>query len=358
MSKIPFSESELKVVAEIPPIVPELPPTLIYDFPVPPRESFLGMFKKQPIWQVSLLESTMFCPNVYPDNVARGFLIEAAPLPQEKWGGRDMFGIEWQYVETVGGSMVKPGTPFLSIANEWEEKLVWPNPDDWDWEGSVQANAEFLNNGTAIMAWIMNGFYERLISFMDFDNAVMALIDEDQQDAVKALFDKLADLYIKVVDKFIEHFNVDGFTVHDDWGSQRAPFFSPKTAKEMVVPAMKKLTDHIHDRGKIADFHSCGHLEMQVPQIIDAGWDSWAPQAMNNTHMLYEKYGDQIIIGVIPDEYPEDASEEQQRAEATKFVERFCNPDKPAQVSFYGSAALKPAYREELYKLSRIKFSQ
>lgn len=358
MSKIPFSEEELKVVGEIPPMMPDLPGTPVYNFPVTPREAFLGMMNREPIWQTTSLESSMFCPMMYPDNVARGFIIEAQTLPMEEWGGKDMFGIEWQYVEAAQGSMVKPGKPFLLSANEWKEKLVWPDPDSWDWEGSAKANKEFLSSGNAIVPWIMNGFYERLISFMDFDGAIMALVDEDQQDAVKELFDKLADLYMDIVDRFIDYFNADGFTVHDDWGSQRAPFFSPKTAKEMVVPAMKKLTDHIHKRGKFADLHSCGHLEMQMPQIIAAGWDSWGPQNMNDTHMLYEKYGDQILIGVIPDEYPPDASDETQRKEAAKFVEKFCDPKKPALLNFYGAAAVTPAFREELYKLSRVKFSQ
>ena len=78
--------------------------------------------------------------------------------------------------------------------------------------------------------------------------------------------------------------------------------------------------------------------------------DNYLPQ-------VYEKYGDQIIIGVIPDHYPPDATEDQQRAEAAKFVEKFCNPDKPAHLSFYGIPAMTPVYREELYRLSRIKFA-
>jgi hypothetical protein len=73
--------------------------------------------------------------------------------------------------------------------------------------------------------------------------------------------------------------------------------------------------------------------------------------------MLYEKYGDKIIIGVIPEPYPPDSGEEQQRSEAVKFVKKFCNPDKPAHISIYGMSALTPIYREELYKLSRIKFA-
>jgi hypothetical protein len=31
-----------------------------------------------------------------------------------------------------------------------------------------------------------------------------------------------------------------------------------------------------------------------VPEIIEAGWDSWGPQLMNDSLMLYEKYGDRL----------------------------------------------------------------
>ena len=358
MKRIPFSEKELNVVREIPDIGPDRPNIPIYDFPVTPREAFLAAMNKEPIWQISSLESSPFCPIIFPDNVARAFGVEATPLAREDFGGKDMFGIEWEYVEVADGSMVRPGNPLFADANDWEEKVVFPDIDTWDWEGSAKANNEYLNNGFAHMGWIMNGYYERLISFMDFENAAVALIDEDQQDGVRALFEKLTDLYIKIVDKFLEHYNIDGFTVHDDWGSQKAPFFSPTTAQEIIVPAMKRLTDHIHSKGKLADLHSCGHLEMQVPSIIAAGWDSWTPQPMNNTHMMYEKYGDQIILGVIPEDFPENASEEVQKAEAAKFVDKFCNPDRPAAVSLYASNLVTPIFRKELYRLSRIKFGQ
>jgi len=353
-----FDPKELNVVGELPGFF-GAPPTPLYDFPVSRKDAYLATMKREPIWQITTVESGLFTPMMYPDNVARAFVFESNPLEPEKFGGKDMFGIDWVFVPVAGGSMVKPGTPFLKDANEWYQKLVWPDIDSWDWEGSAKANEAYLNNGTAVMHWIMNGYYERLISFMDFDGAIVAMIDDDQKDAVKDLYEKLTDLYIKIVDKFIDHFHAEYFCVHDDWGSQKAPFFSPATAKEMLVPAMKRLTDHIHARGCYADFHSCGHLEIQVPNMIAAGWDSWSGMPMNDTQMLYEQYGDQIIIGVIPDQFdPLTTSEEQQRAEAAKYVEKFCKSGKPSLISFYGAGVLTPAYREELYKLSRIKCSE
>lgn len=356
MEKIPFSEDELKIVDEIPGFFPGMPGTPVYNFPITPREAYIRLLKRDPIWQTTFVETKFFNPSVIPDNVARAFVFEAVPLARENYGGKDMFGIEWEYVEVANGSMVKPGSPLLNDANEWEEKIVSPDVDSWDWEGSAKINEEYLDHTRALTPNIMTGYYERLISFMDFDKAVMALIDEDQKDAVKALFEKLTDVYIKIVDNLDEYFNVDTITVHDDWGSQRAPFFSPDTTREMIVPAMKRLTDHIHSKGLIAELHSCGHLEIQVPSIIAAGWDSWNPQAMNDTQMIYEKYGDQIVIGVIPDPLPPDATEDDQRAAAKNFAEKYCNPDKPATINMYGMMTLTPVFREELYRQSRIRF--
>ncbi len=358
MKKIPFSENELKVVSEIPGFFPEMPGTPVYDFPVSPKKAYIAAMKKEPIWQVTNVESQMINPRIIPDNIARALVVDADPLKREEFGGKDMFGIEWEYVEVATGSMVKPGSPLLSDANEWEEKIVFPDVESWDWEGSAKSNEAFIDHNRFVIPFFMTGFFERLISFMDFDGAIMALIDEDQQDAVKALFEKLADTYIHIIDNFIQYHGIDGITIHDDWGSQRAPFFSPDTAAEMIVPAMKRVTDHIHAKGLYADLHSCGHLELMVPTMISAGWDSWTPQVMNDTHMLYDKYGDRIVVGVMPDPLDPDASEEEQRAAAARFVDKFSRPGKASTINFYGIMTLTPVFREELYRLSRIKFGQ
>lgn len=351
-----FDEKELKVVGEVPNFMG--PPTPLYDFPVSRKEAYIATMKRKPIWQITDIESRMVCPKANPDNIARAFVFEDTPIPPEQGGGKDMFGIEWVYVPVAGGSMVKPGNPLLKDANEWKEKLVWPDIDSWDWESSAK-NINLSSSDQFNMAWFLNGWFERLISFMDFDNAVVALIDEDQKDAVKELFDRLSDLYIKIIDKYLEYFpGIDGFCIHDDWGAQKDTFFSPDTAMEMIVPAMKKVTDYLHSKGLIAELHSCGMLEKQVPSIIAAGWDTWTPQAMNDTQKIYELYGDQIIIGVIPDKFPPDASEEEQRAAAAAYVEKFCRPGKPSLFSYYGMELLTPAFREELYKRSRIKYSE
>ena len=353
-----FDPKELDIVFEMPSF-PGAPTTPVYSFPVTPKEAVIAMYKREAVWQITGMEQKMFNPEVNPDNVAKGFVSDGSGR-RANTGGLDMFGIDWEYVPQVGGSMVRPGAPLLSDANEWYDKLVWPDINTWDWEAAAEMNKEYLANDSYILSFFFTGWYERLMAFMDFEGAIMAMVDEDQQDAVHALFDKLSDLYIDIVDKYIEHFpQVNGFCFHDDWGSQRDTFFSPAIVEEMIVPYMKRVTDHLHSKGLFCDLHSCGQLQKQIPNMIAAGWDSRSPQLLiNDTEALYEQFGDKIIIGMVPDYDAATMSEDEQRAAAKEFAVKFCNPDKPSMLNFYSNMSLSRTYREELYIRSRENYSK
>ncbi len=355
-----FNPLELEVVKVIP-ASKFMPEMKVYNYPVTEREAYIGALNKKAVWQVTSMDSRFFTPRIIPDNIARSFVFEANPFDPETGGGKDMFGMVWDYVPAAQGSMIRPGKPFLSDANEWYDKIVWPDIETWDWEGSARENNNtYLTTDKFNTCMFLTGWYERLISFMDFGNAAVAMIDDDQKDAVKELFESLSVLYIKIFEHFIEYFpSIDGFCIHDDWGSQKETFFSPDTAEEMVVPHMKKVTDFLHSRGKFCELHSCGQLMKQVPNIISAGWDSWNPQNMNDTQRIYELYGDKIMIGVMPEIYdPEKRSEKEQRDAAREYANRYCNPAKPSFMNIYGRTIFTPAYREELYRQSRINYSR
>ena len=346
--RIPFVKSELQIIGEIPGFF-DAPPSPLRNTPVEPKENMAAMyFEKHPFWCPVPVDSGMLFSPIYNDTLGRGG-------PD---GITDCFGIEWEYIPAAGGSIVRPGEPFMTDVNEWCDKLTFPNIDDWDWAGAAAAMSvdRRLSNEVSFV----NGFwFERLISLMDFAPAALALIDEDQTDAIKALFEKMTDLGIKLVDKFVEYWPaLDGFNIHDDWGSQKSPFFSQDTAYELFVPYMKALTDHIHAKGRYATLHSCGHSAARVQCFIDGGFDQWSPQIMNDTHKLYEDFGDKIVIAVNPTPFdPETTPKEEQRRLAREHVDRFCKPGKPSQIGHYGMPALTPAFSEELYEYSRKVYS-
>jgi len=345
--RIPFVENELKPVGFTPGFFggPDSP---ILDFPVSPKENVNAMyFDKHPYWMSFMGDSGFFWLDLYNTNLGRGGWNE---------GTTDCFGIEWEYVEMAQGAMVRPGEPFLENANEWKDKIIIPDLDSWDWEAAVEQTK--VDKFYFTQMSFPNGFcFERLISFMDFGPAAIALIDDDQKPALHELFGAMAELGCKLVDKFLEHWpGLDGFNIHDDWGSQKAPFFSEAVAREMILPYFKILNDHIHSKGRVATLHSCGHVEDRVNVFIDAGFDQWTPQAMNNTHKLYDEVGDKIVIAVIPDEFdPETTPEAEQRQRARDYVDRFCQPKKPANADFYSAWAFTPAFRDEVYSYSRKK---
>ncbi len=362
MAKIPFSEDELKVLKEE---ETRRGKVITYNYPVTPREAVKAMiWDKKPIWLLTGGESTMFTPAVIPDNIARGFVFEGGERwPIEKFGGKDMFGVEWVYVPQVGGSMVKPGNPLLEDANDWEEKVIFPDIDSWDWEGSAEINKELLSGDKFNCITFLNGcWFERVISFMDFEGAAMAVIDEDQVDAVKALIHKMTDLYMAITDKCFQYYNLDGICIHDDWGSQMAPFFSANVARDIFLPEMKRFVDHVHAMGYPVELHSCGHNETRCDIFAEAGFDSWSPMDMNDTVALFDKYGDKIAIGVIAEEElrldPATATPEEMAAAGKAFADRFAVPGKICTMSRYNAPWASREFREAVYKESRLNYLQ
>lgn len=253
--------------------------------------------------------------------------------------------------------MIEPGKPLLEDMNEWKEKVVWPDINSWDWKGQRKTSELFLqaNRELAITPWIFSGFFERMITLLDFENALIALIDEEQKNAVHEFLDQLADLYIALVDKYVEYFpEIDGFTIHDDWGSQRAPFFSLDTAMEMLVPHMKRVADYLHSKGLVYDMHSCGKVEQLVPAMIAIGVDSWSGQSMNDNAMLCRKYGKDILIGVNTPEITSDMSREKIRELAKEYVDAFGSSGNLGMISLE-SKIQSPEFVEYVYRFSREK---
>jgi len=81
---------------------------------------------------------------------------------------------------------------------------------------------------------------------------------------------------------------------------------------------------------------------------------------MNDTKMLYDKYGDQLLFGVIPPDIDPEASEEDLYAGLEEFVNQYCQPGKPPVSIFALSFEKKihPKLNEAIYKLSRITLNR
>ena len=327
-----------------------------YASPITPRENFRRALRHEQLWMPSSGDKMNYCPEMVPDNRARALVSQANPYTGPV-GGPDMFGIDWEYVPSANGSIVRPGNPTLTDVSKWREVIHFPDVDSWDWAGAVEADREYLANNSRVQLFtILTGFFERLISYMDFGPAAYALMNRKTKEDVKDIMDALADLWIDVVDHVYRYYGdlVDGITIHDDWGAQGGPFFNDRIVREMLVPYMKRVTDKIHACGYIANLHSCGKVEKLLPCMIEAGWDSWDGMAINDYHLIFAEYGDKISMAVAGTECPADADEETKKALAARFADEFADRSRPAILSNYDFPGVGFAF--ELYRISREKF--
>lgn len=356
-----FDPEEMKVVGNYPDYpthfmvgLPPLPPHAKWNKPITPKENWRLLYEgKKPYWIPEAgwfnCDVLIFRPRMHPDNAATHLVFDQeAQMSYDSDVQKGWFDLDWEWVEIAGGASVHPGNPAVTVINCWEEQVPFPSLDDLDWEACIAANKEYIKTEKMLQAGMLSGFWERLMSLMDVDKAAMAMIDEDQQDGVHRLFDRLADLYVDYVDRLHQHFNIDSFLIHDDWGTQMNPFFSLDTCREMIVPYLKRVTDACHERGILFELHSCGKGEKLVPAMIEAGVDLWCPQIMNKYEELAHTYKDTGIIFGLTILPPPTDSEEEIRELAKDFVETY----KDCRIALCDMGA-GPVYTAAVYEYSR-----
>ena len=84
----------------------------------------------------------------------------------------------------------------------------------------------------------------------------------------------------------------------DDIGTQTAPFFSLEIFREFFKPYYKKLIEKAHELGTHFWLHSCGNIELFLPEFIEIGLDVIHPIQRNtmNEQAVADKFGGQICI--------------------------------------------------------------
>ena len=316
-----------------------------YKTPITSKENIKRMYEgKTPMWIPFTNEITNLMIDCDPENMARG----------NPDGGIDGWGVEWIFVQQAGGAMVKPGNPKVPDIEHWEDYLTIPNPDEWDWEGCYERNKNVKRDDRMLMIASGSCLFERLIAVMDFGNAAMALIDDEQKPHVHRFFRAVNDARIKYYKNMIKWFAPDMVNFNDDWGSQRAEFFSVATAKEMLVPYVKELGDFVHSQGLYFDLHCCGFVENFVPLFIEEGFNSWGGQPLNDKAKLKRMYDNGKFVFTSEIEYTPEMSDE----ELTKAVADFMADIGYDNRVFFGTFAADARLHKAMYEASRLNYDR
>ena len=362
MERIPFNESEMTPVEVIKGRAFD---RTLWSTPITHRENLLAAFRHEdPLFLSHMGDVVELSPRCNPEIIAGHQVRDNQPaFPYDNENGHaDAFGVRWVMDRNNYGPIEMPGEELMEDLSELNEKITWPNPEEWAWEETAAADAPYLAEvrakGKAVRTSVLTGFFERLISWMGFENAAMAMIDEDQEEYIHQAFSGLCDFYEKIFSLMKKYYDIDIIKFHDDWGSQNAPFFSPAVHKEMIVPYVKRLVDYAHSLGCVFEMHSCGKIQALLPNMVEMGVDSWQGQEVNDKLAAIKEYGDKILIEIEVPEVGVDATDEEIWAAAEKFCDEYIIPGHATALSTYANFPKnRSEFFDALYVCSRKKLN-
>jgi len=243
-------------------------------------------------------------------------------------GGLDGFGMLWAQNEAgFGGGIPAPGTIVLNDICEWESVIQWPDLDDYDWEGQAEAQLSRADRTTQVVEYSSwNGPFLRMMDLMGFSEGLVALYEEPE--ASKAFLNAIADFKIRSAERAVKYFKPDTYCIFDDVASEYAPFISPETYRDIIMPSHIKINQALEAMGVIPNLHVCGKPEILVPLFIEEGAHAWEVcQPENDLVGLGQKYGDKIaFIGgydMIQKIYKVGDTEEEIRASVRACMDKY-----------------------------------
>lgn len=202
------------------------------------------------------------------------------------------------------------------LLTDWEEAdEMYRNFPDAGFEGMIPSYERDPEKYLLGRWWYC--LFERHWSLRGMENALTDFLLYPEE--VHTLYQKLTDFYMCAMERAHHELGCDGIFVSDDIGTQKGPFFSLNIFREFFKPYYKQMIQKAHELDMHFWLHSCGDIELFIPDFIEIGLDVLHPIQKNtmNEKEISKKYGSDIclLVGVdvqqiIPFGTPEDVRKE------------------------------------------------
>lgn len=125
-----------------------------------------------------------------------------------------------------------------------------------------------------------------------------------RRDYIYKVFEKQCEIGLKNIEKLAPVLGDKvqvAFVSGTDFGTQRGPFISPQTYRDLYKPFQKAINDKIHELTNWKIFiHSCGGIFPLIPDMIEAGFDILNPVQCSAEGMdprrLKKEFGDDLVF--------------------------------------------------------------
>jgi len=114
------------------------------------------------------------------------------------------------------------------------------------------------------------GFFGGLPNMTGVERLCMLFYDDPA--FVEEMMDATADFLIAVMDRILDHTDVDVFGFWEDMGYKTGPLLGPEMARRYMLPRYKRVVEHLMSRGvKLFSLDSDGDITKLLPIWVDAG---------------------------------------------------------------------------------------
>jgi uroporphyrinogen decarboxylase len=172
----------------------------------------------------------------------------------------------------------------------------------YEWCDPAAANLDLFDKARAHLPEGMgvlvghSGMLENVMWLLGYENMSYFLYDDE--DLVADMFEAVASRIVTAFDRCCAHDTVIGIQMGDDMGYKTATMFAPEVYRTHLFPWYRRLTKAVHDRGKFAILHTCGHVDEVMEDLIGCGWDAKHSfeDLIEPVWETKEKYGDRIAL--------------------------------------------------------------
>lgn len=213
------------------------------------------------------------------------------------------------------------------------DETCFPMMDDWpsDWSGLDAAMGKVLWSALVHSPWDnagKPGFWERLrANALELrrtsDRAVMVVVGCNlfewgtflrridnfladlllEPEKVESLLDALMERHLATLEKVCAAVGdvADVIRFGDDLGTDQGPFMRPDIYRELFKPRHRILCDYVRTHSSMRTFlHSCGSIDLVIPDLIEAGFQVLNPVQTNARGMepehLKKEYGADVTF--------------------------------------------------------------
>ncbi|MBN2034814.1 MAG: hypothetical protein JW836_16230 [Deltaproteobacteria bacterium] len=181
------------------------------------------------------------------------------------------------------------------------EKFPWDAAADMDFS-SLQTVGDLLPEGMKTIA-VSGKIFTLTWMLMGFNNFALKLVLEEP--LVAEIFERVAAIQLKALERIFEMDYVAGVWAVDDLAFGTGPMISPAALRKHVFPWYKKVADRCHDNNRIFLMHSDGDVSTLMEDLIALGVDVIQPidPSCMDIAKVKHQYGDRMcMVGNVSNE--------------------------------------------------------